>query len=197
MEKKKTIVLIICAVLMAIFAVGLIKIANGTATTDRLRKENGGYDYGNVLRLFIPYILMHFMLSGIIVILLEESFLVWLSSVGAMFVINLVGFIFNFMHITSIIIGGLYAIFWTVSAIRNLSALWDEYWEAKLITLCRILLAAALILFVIVWVQLPVDMGVVQDMSSVKSICGWAGGVGIASAVGLVIEAFLWIRADI
>ena len=197
MEKKKTIVLIICAVLMAIFAVGLIKIANGTATTDRLRKENGGYDYGNVLRLFIPYILMHFMLSGIIVILLEESFLVWLSSVGAMFVINLVGFIFNFMHITSIIIGGLYAIFWTVSAIRNLSALWDEYLEAKLITLCRILLAAALILFVIVWVRLPVDMGVVQDMSSVKALCGWAGGVGIASAVGLVIEAFLWIRADI
>lgn len=197
MEKKKTIVLIICAVLMAIFAVGLIKIANGTATTDRLRKENGGYDYGNVLRLFIPFILMIMTLSGIIVILQDDGFLPWISSVGAIFVVNLVGFIFNFMHVTAIITGGLYAIFWTVSAIRNLSALWYDYWETKLFAICRILLAAALIMFVIVWVRLPVDMGVVQDMSSVKALCGWAGGVGIASAVGLVIEAFLWIRADI
>lgn len=114
-----------------------------------------------------------------------------------MFVVNLVGFIFNFMHITSIIIGGLYAIFRTVSAIRNVSALWDKYWESKLLALCRILLAVALVLFVIVWARLPIEMGVVQDMSSVKYICGWTGGVGIAAAVGLVIEAFIWIRVDI
>ena len=190
MEKKHTIAHFFTAIVFVIFAIALLKISSGAATTDRFKN-----DYGPVLALYIPFLLCIVGLAGIITVLQEGEFLDWLKSVGVIALIGLAGFIFDGMQWAAALVGGLYAVYWTIVALRSLANNWDAYeWENKLLALARVLIAAALVLAVVVWVQLPVERDVTQDMSSVTTICGWAGGVAIAAAVCVFIEGVLWIK---
>lgn len=195
MEKKHTLVHFLTAAALVYFAVALLNIANGTATTDRFPNPDGSYDYSSVLALYIPFNLCIIGLAGLITVLQEGEFGAWLGAVGVIVLISLVGVFLNLMQGAAFLVGGIYAVWWSISAIRNLAAHWDSfYWENKLLALCRILIAAALVLFVIAWMALPMEFDVVQDMSQAMPICGWAGGLAIAAAVALVVEGFLWIR---
>ena len=195
MEKKHTIVHFLAAAALVAFAVALFNIASGVATTDRFPNPDGSYDYGPVLAIFIPFDLCIIAFAGLITVLHGGEFGAWLGSVGAIVVISLIAYFLNMMSIAAVLIGGVYSIWWGISAVRNLAEHWDSfYWENKLLAVCRVLIAIALVLSVCVWFVLPVEFDVVQDMSQAMPICGWAGGFAIAAAVALAIEGLLWIK---
>ena len=101
----------------------------------------------------------------------------------------------DLMSIAAVLVGGVYVIWWGIVAVKSLAAHWNSfYWENKLLAIVRTLVAATLVMFVIVWLMLPLEFDVVQDMTQVMPICGWAGGLAIATAVGLVVEGALWIK---
>ena len=197
MEKRKTIVHFLTAIAFVIFALQLFKIANGEATTDRFLQSDGSYDYTPILNLYAPFLLCIVGLAGLIVTLQDGEFMAWLGSLGAIALIAFGGYLFNGMDIAGILIGGVYTIWWGIVAIRSLAYHWDSfYWENKVLVVTRILTAVALGLFVVMWSNLPTAFDIVQDMTKVMPICAWAGGLAIASAVGLAVEGILWIRAD-
>lgn len=195
MEKKKTIVHFLAAIAFVVFALALFKIASGEATTDRFPNPDGSYDYGPVLKLFIPFDICIVMLAGIITALQDGEFGAWLGSLGAIALISVVGVLFDFMSLAAVLIGGVYVIWWGIVAVKSLAANWNSfYWENKVLAIVRTLVAATLVAFVLVWVKLPLEFDVVQDMSQVIPFCSWAGGLAIATAVGLVVEGALWIK---
>ncbi|MBR2988502.1 MAG: hypothetical protein IKC64_02120, partial [Clostridia bacterium] len=95
MEKKKTIIHFLTAIVFVILAIQLFKIASGEATTDRFRNPDGSFDYGPVLAIYIPFLLCIVMLAALIVALQDGEFFAWLGSLGAIAIIALGGFIFN------------------------------------------------------------------------------------------------------
>lgn len=195
MEKKKTIVHFLTAAAFVVFALALFKISSGEANTDRFPNPDGSYDYSSVLKLYIPFNICIVMLAAMITALQDGEFGAWLGALGAIAVIAVVGCFLDLMGIAAVLVGGVYVIWWGIVAVKTLAAHWDSfYWENKVLAIVRTLLAASLVLFVIVWMSLPLEFDVVQDMSQVMPICGWAGGLAIATAVGLVVEGALWIK---
>ena len=97
MEKKKTIVHFITAIVFVIFALQLFKIANGEATTDRFPNPDGSFDYSPVLAVYVPFILCILGLAGLIVALQDGEFGAWLGSLGAIAVICLGGYLLDLM----------------------------------------------------------------------------------------------------
>ncbi len=195
MEKKKTIAHFLAAIAFVVFAIALFKISSGEATTDRFPNPDGSYDYSSVLKLFIPFNICIVMLAAIITALQDGEFGAWLGAFGAITLIAVVGCFLDLMSIAAVLVGGVYVIWWGIVAVKSLAAHWNSfYWENKLLAIVRTLVAATLVMFVIVWLMLPLEFDVVQDMTQVMPICGWAGGLAIATAVGLVVEGALWIK---
>ena len=134
-------------------------------------------------------------LAAMITVLNEGEFGAWLGAVGVIAGFGLVGFLLNLMNIAALLLGGVYALWWSIAAIKNLGANWDSFeWENRVLAVTRLLIAVALVLSVFVWINLPLEFGVAQDMTQVMPLCGWAGGLAIAAAAGTFLEGVLWVR---
>ena len=55
MEKSKTLVHFLAAVLLIVFAVAIFKVKNGTVSLVRPRNEDGSYDFSGLLSLVILF----------------------------------------------------------------------------------------------------------------------------------------------
>jgi hypothetical protein len=85
-----------------------------------------------------------------------------------------------------------------IASLRHVSTLWheDAWWASRLMALCRILIALAVCVFVVVWLMLPSATIPITDPSQVTIVKVYTvGGVAaIVAAVALFIEAVLWIK---
>ena len=197
MDRKKTIVHFLTAIAFVIFAIQMFQIASGTATTDRFPNPDGSYDYSSVLALYAPFLLCIVALAGLIVALQDGEWGAWLGSLGAIAIIALGGYFLDMMNVAAVLIGGVYTIWWAIVAFKTLAYHWDSfYWENKVLAVVRLLIAVALASFVLVWLTLPLEFDIVQDMSQTIPFCACGGALAIAAAVGLAIEGILWIRCD-
>lgn len=195
MEKKKTIVHFLGAIIFIVFAVMLFNVANGTISMERPKNPDGSFDYSGLLSLAIPFNLCIIALAGLITVLNEGEFHAWLVSSGVILVVAVVGFFLDIMKITGIVIAGLYSIWWMIASVRGLRATWGNgFWVDRIMAVGRFMVAVTLVFFVLTWVFIPVELGVPVDMSVASGICTWAGVLSLVSAVALFVEGVIWVK---
>ena len=196
MERRHTIVHFLAAAALIAFAVVLFCVAGGSISMARPQNPDGSFDYSPLFALMIPFALCIISFAGLITVLQEGEFTAWLSSTGVIILLAFIGFIFDAVPAFAIILGGLYAVWWTVAGVRSLISSWgyDGFWASAIMALARLLLAAALVSFVFVWTSTPTDIGAPNVMTAdAISTCIWSGVISIAAAIGMIAEAVLWI----
>ena len=196
MEKKNTIVHFLCAVALICFAVILFKIANGSISMNRIQNEDGSFEPGGLLPLMLGFNACIIGLGGLITILQEGEFVEWVKSCGVILGFALVGFMFDITSITELLIGGIYAVWWAIASIRSLIESWGEngFTLSRIIAVCRILTALALISFIPVWIFVPSSYLPVDNMRSIIAICNVSGILTLLSAVGAITEGIIWLK---
>lgn len=198
MEKKKTIAHFFGVIAMIAFAVTLFQIASGKISLVETQRPDGSFDKTGILKLVIAFSVAIMALAALITVLQDGEFMAWLGSVAVIAIIAAVGFFLGISVITGALVAGLYAIWWLIASLRHVSTLWheDAWWASRLMALCRILIALAVCVFVVVWLMLPSATIPITDPSQVTIVKVYTvGGVAaIVAAVALFIEAVLWIK---
>ena len=197
MEKKSTFIHFLCAIALIYFAIVLFCVANGSISMERPRLPDGSFDASGLIKVLIPFNLCILCFGGLITVLNEGEFRDWLPSAGIILAFAFIGFIFDLSNFMGLLIGGVYAVWFTITGVKNLIrsffSSYGFYGPSILMSLCRIVLAGTLIFFVFFWVNFPINEAFAVD-SFAADTCRWAGGFAIASAVALIVEAVIWIK---
>ena len=196
MEKKGTIVHFLCIATLISFAVILFMIANGSISMDRLQNEDGSFDFGGLLPLMIGFNLCVMGFGGLITVLRQGEFFDWVKSCGVILLFAVVGFMFDITTVTELVITGVYAIWWLIAGVRGIIENWGEkgFVLGRIMAICRITIAIALIAYAPVWIFVPSSHLPVDNINIVIGICNWAGALSLLAAVGLGVESFIWLK---
>ena len=195
MEKSKTLVHFLAAVLLIVFAVAIFKVTNGTVSLVRPLKEDGSYDFSGMLSLVVPFNLCILAFAGLITVLNEGEFSAWFGAAAVIVGIAAVGFFLGFSPFAGLLVGGLYAVWWLIAAFKSVIATWGDngFWASRLLAFCRLLVAAMLAVFVLFWLATPYEsMDVLQD-AAIVTMYNWTGVACIVGAVALCVEGVIWL----
>ena len=196
MEKSKTFVHFLTAVLLIVFAVAIFKVTNGTVSLVRPQNQDGSYDFSGLLSLIIPFNLCILAFAGLITVLNDGEFGAWFGAAAVIVGIALVGFFLGFSPFAGLLVAGLYAVWWLIAAFKNLIATWGDngFWASRLLALCRIVLAAAMCMIFLFWLATPFEsMDILQDADIVRQY-NLTAIACIVGAVALGVEGILWLN---
>lgn len=203
MERKHTVVYFLTAIALLAFGIILFMIPSGNILA---ADGDGNFIYPTLRIPLIAYGACILGFLGIITILrefIEPS--LWFS-VGTLFAVA--ALLCYWIGITSVL-GLLFSLafggWFLLAGIRSLIASWYDYepWMNIVVAICRVAASAALFSYIAVWLQIPTAQSSKWDLytfeqiltePATQSVCFLAGALSIAAAVGVVVEAVLWIK---
>ena len=197
MERKQTLIFFAGGIAFLLFGILMIGVSNGSFNVEYIKQDDGSYDMTNMLALIASFVLGILALAGLITVFGDGMVIEWLQAAGVIVVITIAGTIFSgFLNYVGVLVGGLYAIWWSISALKSLANLWSDGWWANIIlAICRVAIAAALITAVFAFGCIDLDPNMTFGVEAYTAQnCLIAGICAILGGVGLCTEGVLWFR---
>lgn len=203
MERKHTAVFFLTAIALLAFGIILFMIPGGSILT---ADDNGDFIYDTLRIPLIAYGACILGFLGIITLLrdiIEPS--LWFSVGALLFIAGLIGYFLNMMMFIGLLVSLAFGGWFLLAGIRSLIASWYDYepWLNILVAVCRVAASVAIFSYAIVWLAIPTTMSSPYDPytfeqimadPATQEVCIIAGALSIAAAIGVAIEAILWIK---
>lgn len=203
MERKHTTVFFLTAITLLAFGIILFMIPGGSILT---ADGDGNFIYSTLRIPLIAYGTCLLGFLGIITVLreiIEPS--LWFSVGALLLIAGLVGYLIGITALIGVIASFVFGGWFLLAGIRSLIASWYDYepWLNITVTLCRVAAGAALFSYIPVWLQIPTAPSSKWDLytfeqimaePATQQVCLIAGALSIAAAIGVAVEAFLWIK---
>ena len=204
MERKHTVVYFLTAIALVAFGIILFMIPSGSILY--ADDGEGVFIYETIKTPLIAYAACLLGFLAIITVLQEiiEASL-WFSAGTLIVVACLIGYWFGINTLIGVVASLVFGGWFLVAGIRSLIASWYDYepWLNIVAAICRGTACAALFSYIPVWLQIPASYPSKWDLftfsqimadPNTANVCLIAGALSIAAAIGMAVEAILWIK---
>ena len=197
MNRKQNLIFFAGGVAFLLFGILMLGISNGSFNVEYVKQTDGSYDMSKMLGLVGSFILCILALAGLITVFQDGTVIEWLQAAGVIVVITIAGTIFSgILNYVGVLVGGIYAIWWSISAIKSLINLWEDGWWANVVlAICRVAVAAALITAVFAFACIDLTPEIPSELSAYTTQNSLISGIcAILAGVGMCTEGVLWFK---